>query len=370
MAKMSVMYSELDTEHDANHEQYYLPTHESEAEEDAPSEHDRGAETDPREVEAAMRLLQEEMERVNQLRRRVDEEARQLQEERRHIEEAKARLEEERSAWEQERTAMDALLKTGDEVVRVNAGGTIFQARRSTLCQVPGSMLSYMFSGRWDQGLLFDDTGAVFVEASPEVFQAVLSHLRSRLITEAPIRAVPHLSEVFQEELHAFLLFVGLAECVPKWDGFDASRSRDGVQISNHGRDAAWFEDQGDSNICFGTEVVSSGTWRWDVRVDRARSGNMLIGVAHPDLPAELLYDRPHKSWYVRFGLRLDAPLIKAGDIVTVALDVDRGIVELIKDGVQISAPRTNLSGPVTLVVAFMHSGDKVTLCQPELRWL
>mmetsp|Transcript_14226 Transcript_14226/g.27607 ORF Transcript_14226/g.27607 Transcript_14226/m.27607 type:complete len:282 (+) Transcript_14226:45-890(+) len=97
-----------------------------------------------------------------------------------------------------------------DDIVRINAGGTFFQASLSTLCQVPDSALASMLSGRWEQGLVRDDVGAVFLDVTPAVFELVLSHLRARRIrpeARLPVAAAP-----YHEELQAFLCFMGLEQ--------------------------------------------------------------------------------------------------------------------------------------------------------------
>eukprot|EP00811_Abedinium_folium_P008477 NODE_17834_length_923_cov_15.129397.p1 GENE.NODE_17834_length_923_cov_15.129397~~NODE_17834_length_923_cov_15.129397.p1 ORF type:complete len:237 (+),score=31.74 NODE_17834_length_923_cov_15.129397:3-713(+) len=101
---------------------------------------------------------------------------------------------------------MEALIKSPDDIISINAGGANFQARRSTLCQVESSMLAVMFSGRWDKSIMYDNEGSVFIETSPPVFEAVLSHLRTlSLDTHAE---PPDITLSLRPELEAFREFM------------------------------------------------------------------------------------------------------------------------------------------------------------------
>eukprot|EP00812_Abedinium_dasypus_P002115 NODE_1257_length_1191_cov_428.841549.p1 GENE.NODE_1257_length_1191_cov_428.841549~~NODE_1257_length_1191_cov_428.841549.p1 ORF type:complete len:313 (+),score=114.21 NODE_1257_length_1191_cov_428.841549:128-940(+) len=120
----------------------------------------------------------------------------------------RAALERDRAKLEAERHAMQVFNKEPDELITVNAGGTIFRVRRSTLCQVEGSVLAAMFSGRWDQSLTYDEEGAVFVDSSPAVFEAVLSHFRALGLD--PRAEAPQVTPSLRAELAAFREFMML----------------------------------------------------------------------------------------------------------------------------------------------------------------
>lgn len=47
-------------------------------------------------------------------------------------------------------------------------------------CQVEGSVLSAMFSGRWEQSLDHDSQGHIFLDLDPYCFERIITYLRSR----------------------------------------------------------------------------------------------------------------------------------------------------------------------------------------------
>lgn len=74
-----------------------------------------------------------------------------------------------------------------DDVIQLNVGGEIMATTRSTLCQIHGSLLATMFSGRWEQQLCKDKQGNYFLDFDPAFFKPILSHLRAKKI-ETPER--------------------------------------------------------------------------------------------------------------------------------------------------------------------------------------
>ena len=72
-----------------------------------------------------------------------------------------------------------------DDIIHLNVGGTIMASKRSTLCQVEGSMLASLFSGRWEDNVQRDDDGHIFFDYNPKLFAIVLDFLRAKK-TETP----------------------------------------------------------------------------------------------------------------------------------------------------------------------------------------
>jgi hypothetical protein len=73
--------------------------------------------------------------------------------------------------------------------LKLNIGGTIFSGvKRETLCAVPESHLAQLFSGRWEERLLRDSKGRIFLDVHPECFGKILSFLSDRVLRpEEPI---------------------------------------------------------------------------------------------------------------------------------------------------------------------------------------
>lgn len=65
--------------------------------------------------------------------------------------------------------------------LKLNVGGTEFKGvKRETLCAVPESHLAELFSGRWEERLLRDSKGRIFLDVNPESFGKILTLLGDR----------------------------------------------------------------------------------------------------------------------------------------------------------------------------------------------
>ena len=62
-------------------------------------------------------------------------------------------------------------------VLVINVAGTLFTTSLSTLCRYPGSYFEAKFSGRYQ--VLRDSEGRPFIDYDPELFQHILSFLRT-----------------------------------------------------------------------------------------------------------------------------------------------------------------------------------------------
>lgn len=70
-----------------------------------------------------------------------------------------------------------------DDIVEINAGGTIVAAKRSTLTQIKGTRLEALASGRWDKMLQRDSQGRIFLDVNPTCFQAIVDYLNDMIIS-------------------------------------------------------------------------------------------------------------------------------------------------------------------------------------------
>lgn len=73
-----------------------------------------------------------------------------------------------------------------DDIIYLNVGGVTFASNMSTLCQVPGSFLAPMFSGRWEDSLKKDKEGNVFLNFNPNCFKLILNYLRAQKTFRLP----------------------------------------------------------------------------------------------------------------------------------------------------------------------------------------
>ena len=75
------------------------------------------------------------------------------------------------------------------DILQLNVGGTSMSVRRSTLTQVPDSLLAAQFSGRWDESMEKDRDGNIFIDQDPVIFLKLVNYLRLRMNNQS--RQVP-----------------------------------------------------------------------------------------------------------------------------------------------------------------------------------
>ena len=69
------------------------------------------------------------------------------------VEGERAKMKAEIEAYQAEKQRMKAADVSDDDIIHLNIGGQKLTTARSTLCQVEGSLLATMFSGRWEDSL-------------------------------------------------------------------------------------------------------------------------------------------------------------------------------------------------------------------------
>jgi len=97
------------------------------------------------------------------------------------------------------------------DIIRLNVRGTEMFARRDTLTVVKSSRLEALFSGRWENQLLHDDQGRVFMDVNADVFKKILEYLYMIKISEdgdAP--PVPDVDESMKDMFDSYLDFFKL----------------------------------------------------------------------------------------------------------------------------------------------------------------
>ncbi|CAB4044374.1 Chaperone dnaK2, partial [Paramuricea clavata] len=105
-----------------------------------------------------------------------------LQTEVQRIEAMRKEVESREKALNDEKERMMKIEVEDDDVISLNIGGKIMAASRSTLCQVEGSLLASMFSGRWEERLKKDKHENVFLDFNPDCFKLILNYLRAKKI--------------------------------------------------------------------------------------------------------------------------------------------------------------------------------------------
>eukprot|EP00979_Chaetoceros_neogracilis_P003672 scaffold652_cov188-Chaetoceros_neogracile.AAC.18 len=92
------------------------------------------------------------------------------------------------------------------DIIRLNVRGTEMFARRDTLTVVKSSRLEALFSGRWENQLLRDDQGRVFMDVDPKSFKKILEYLYMVKISENG--DAPSMSKVDESKKDMFDLYL------------------------------------------------------------------------------------------------------------------------------------------------------------------
>eukprot|EP00928_Gymnodinium_smaydae_P069571 TRINITY_DN5310_c0_g1_i1.p1 TRINITY_DN5310_c0_g1~~TRINITY_DN5310_c0_g1_i1.p1 ORF type:complete len:259 (+),score=38.16 TRINITY_DN5310_c0_g1_i1:63-839(+) len=167
-------------------------------------------------------------------------------------------------------------------------------------------------------------------------------------------------------------------------DVFDRSNCEDSMIISDDGK-VVVKQYGGDLTCVKGKAIVAEGSRRWRVRVDR-EDGNLMIGVAHIDVPLSFSQDewdlsgegqRPTWPHVTRLAFVKTAGnttpcwgvwYFGKGDVIAVDVDIDQGVVAFEKNGKTLHAssayPWTGIQGPVTLFVSMDYHDDQVTILE------
>ena len=122
------------------------------------------------------------------------------------IEGERAKMKTEIEAYNAEKERMKAVEVSDDDIIQLNVGGQRMTTTRSTLCQIEGSLLATMFSGRWEDKLKRDKEEAVFFDFNPLYFTIILDYLRARKMATAENPAP--LPKVSEDQVKNFLNLV------------------------------------------------------------------------------------------------------------------------------------------------------------------
>jgi len=180
-----------------------------------------------------------------------------------------------------EEKAQMAQEANSDEVIRLNIGGERnVDVKRSTLCQCEGSLLSTMFSGRWDTALNRDLAGRVLIDFNPVLVMPMIDHLRaSRAAMDGVPVPPPCLPAGSQVEFRRMLDYFGLTNFVYSsisrslWS-WDPARSINGA--------AGFSPDSFEVERCISAPIVgaidiTNGVHMWAVQC--SAGVNVVVGV-------------------------------------------------------------------------------------------
>lgn len=132
-----------------------------------------------------------------------------------------------------------------DDIIELNVGGKIMTTKRSTLCQIDGSLLATMFSGRWEGSMSHDKDGRVFLDFNPVHFGFILNYLREKIISSPDNPAT--LPKVPSNEVKMFsklVEYLGLSsEMLPQMSESFKEHSQ-GIKLEENGTVAAFYSQE------------------------------------------------------------------------------------------------------------------------------
>lgn len=183
-----------------------------------------------------------------------------------------------------------------DCIIYLNVGGTKMATKKSTLCQVDGSLLASIFSGRWEDNITRDEDGHVFLDYNPKLFALVLDYLRAKK-NETPGKPAlpPPVSLDDTVNFRSLVDYLGIESNTGKInanDDMDAcdngikqfSMHSEGIALKQNGTVAAHKPDTNCHEFVIGKDVFIADEyknevrWRFCLRSAQADS-NLFVGV-------------------------------------------------------------------------------------------
>ena len=260
------------------------------------------------------------------------------------VERERANLKAEVEALNAEKQRMEAIEVSDDDIIHLNVGGQKFSTTRATLCQVEGSLLATMFSGRWEDRVKRDKDGVVFFDFNPEYFGWILDYLRAKKISSPENSAV--LAEVPKNQMKNFntlLEYLGLSdEIVParttevvqneKFNACSPGTVQENGKFAVHG--------SGSHQYVLGENVYQRGIVRFKLKLESFQNNNWtLVGIVKADVIPKNNYsyncvdskgwvlgnDRGQGMWENGSLKKYDSLVnqTKQGDTVELVLDCD-----------------------------------------------
>ena len=263
------------------------------------------------------------------------------------IEGERAKMKAELDAYNAEKQKMKAVEVSDNDIIELNVGGHKLTTKRSTLCQVEGSLLASMFSGRWEDSLERDKDGAIFFDFNPQYFLVILEYLRAKKIATPENPApLPKVAEDQAKSFNNLLEYLGLSdEIVPtekvpreKFNQHSSGVSlEEGDKVAVNGRD-------GQFRYVLGHNIYQQDIVRLKMKLESFGDNYwMLVGIAKADVVPP---NNDSYAWPGSYGWSLGrdgevwkdgSPTIdnalknvtKQGDTVELVLDCDAAKLSL-----------------------------------------
>jgi hypothetical protein len=272
------------------------------------------------------------------------------------IEGERAKMKAEVEAYNAEKQKMKPFEVNDDDIIDLNVGGQKLTTTRSTLCQVEGSLLASMFSGRWEDGLKRDKDGAIFFDFNQQHFVIILDYLRARKIAtpENPI-PVPKVPEEQAEHFNDLVQYLGLnEEIIPTPEILPSEKFNlhsAGVAVQEGGKIACNSVSSVGHGYVLGENVNQHGIVNLKLKLESLKDNKwMFIGIILEDVLPAAPQDNFSCQWPGSYGWSLGTygggvvrknglytvdytstleQLSKQGDTVELVLDCDAGKLSL-----------------------------------------
>ena len=204
------------------------------------------------------------------------------------IEEERAKMRQEVEAYKAEKLRMKAVEVSDNDIINLNVGGTKMTTKRSTLCQVSGSLLASMFSGRWETSLERDEDGRIFFDFNPQYFVLILDYLRAkRVATPENPAPLPKVADDQAKNFNNLIEYLGLSvEIVPAPivppEKFNLHST--GVTLQEGGKVAVHDATPAHKYV-LGDNVYHQGIVRRKLKIESFQYNNwMLVGMVKGDI--------------------------------------------------------------------------------------
>ena len=262
------------------------------------------------------------------------------------IEEERAKMRQEVEAYKAEKLRMKAVEVSDNDIINLNVGGKKITTKRSTLCQVSGSLLASMFSGRWETSLERDEDGRIFFDFNPQYFVLILDYLRAkRVATPENPAPLPKVPDDQAKNFNNLIEYLGLSdEIVPSPiappEKFNLHST--GVTLQEDGK-VAVHDATTAYKYVLGDNVYHQGIVRRKLKIESFQNNNwMWVGMVKGDVVPQndLSY-----AWPGSYGCSLGNigevwkngscryntlnNLTKQGDTVELVLDCDAAKLSL-----------------------------------------
>ena len=270
------------------------------------------------------------------------------------IENERETMKAEVEAYNAEKERMETVSVRDDDIIRLDVSGLKLKTTRSTLCQVEGSLLASMFSGRWEDSVQRNKDGAVFLDFNSQHFAVILDYLRVKKIASpenpAPLPKVP---EDQQKEFNILVEYLGLTDELVSPEILRSEKFNlhsDGVSLQEDGQ-VALHDSRSGHEYILGENSYNQGIAHIKLKLESLNNTSyyMFAGVVRGDtnvaIQKSCSCEWPGSyGWQlgvgntVSAGVRKDGSLTrdttlknrtKAGDTIELVLDCDAGKLSL-----------------------------------------